>query len=219
MNSITCKKLERHLFFSYSSVAQSGVYIFICRRSRADLEVIFGVLIDVLVVDVLVVVEPLPLLSEQSLFGLFRLSGGSLFGFLIRVPYSGSLFGFLIWVPYLGSCFGSLIYVPYFCSLFWLLIQVPYTSSLLGFLIGVPYLSSLSGILIQVPYLGFLFRFLTWVSCSGSLFGFLIQIPQGSLGKSVGRSSLSCGLYSSSQRLKGFSVLFTKEFCLCLFRI
>ena len=43
-------------------------HIFICRRSRADLEVSFGVLVvdvDVVDVDVVdVVLEPLPLLSE-----------------------------------------------------------------------------------------------------------------------------------------------------------
>ena len=39
--------------------------IFICRRSRADLEVSFGVLVvDVVDVVVDVVLEPLPLLSE-----------------------------------------------------------------------------------------------------------------------------------------------------------
>ena len=41
--------------------------IFICRHSRADLEVSFGVLVVDVVVDVVVVdvvVEPLPLLSE-----------------------------------------------------------------------------------------------------------------------------------------------------------
>ena len=43
--------------------------IFSCRRSRADLVVSVGVL-DVHVL----VLEPLPLLSEKSLFWLFRLS-------------------------------------------------------------------------------------------------------------------------------------------------
>ena len=46
------------------------VPFFSCWRSRADLEVSFGVLVLVLVV----VLEPLPLLSEYSLFWLFRLS-------------------------------------------------------------------------------------------------------------------------------------------------
>ena len=39
-------------------------HIFICRRSRADLEVSFGVPVLVLVLVLVVVLEPLPLLSE-----------------------------------------------------------------------------------------------------------------------------------------------------------
>ena len=47
-----------------------GFSVFSCRPNRADLVVSIGVL----VVLVVVVLEPLPLFSEQSLFWLFRLS-------------------------------------------------------------------------------------------------------------------------------------------------
>ena len=45
------------------SFVKFNLSLFICRRSRADLEVSFGVLVHVVVV-VVVVLEPLPLLSE-----------------------------------------------------------------------------------------------------------------------------------------------------------
>ena len=55
------KKIYSYIHPRTSSTRGQGTLIFICRRSRADLEVSFGVL----VVDVVdVVLEPLPLLSE-----------------------------------------------------------------------------------------------------------------------------------------------------------
>ena len=105
-------------------------------------------------------------------------------------------------------------------SLFRFLIMVLYWGSLFGFLIQVPYLGSLFRFLIWVPYSGSLFRFLIWVSYSGSisgyLFRFLLCIPylgsSGLLKKSVCGFCLSSDLFSSSWRLKGFSVLLSLLF-------
>ena len=146
--------------------------------------------------------------SSLSLVFLFRcrrpvispiwvLYSGFLLGFFIGVPYLGSLSGFLIWIPYLGSLFRFLIWVPYLDSLFGFL-RVSYSGSFLG---------SLFGFLIQVPYSGYLFRFLLWIPYLAS---------SELLRKSVCGFCLSSDLYSSSWRLKGFSVLFfTRLFTSC----
>ena len=52
------------LFQWMSIIIVENTRIFICRRSRADLEVSFGVLVVVVDVDVVVVLEPLLLLLE-----------------------------------------------------------------------------------------------------------------------------------------------------------
>ena len=89
------------------------------------------------------------------------------------------------------------------------LIWFPYSGSLFGLVIWIPYSGSLFRFLIWVPYLGSLFRFLIWASFFGSLFWFL---NWGSLYRFLAcRFCSLCNLYSSSWRLKGFSVLFSYE--------
>ena len=65
--------------------------VFSCRRSRADLVVSFTVHVLVL--------EPLPLLSEQSLFWLFRLSGDFSLGGTISFGALYPLGHFTLWGP------------------------------------------------------------------------------------------------------------------------